>query len=344
MTTTQTTGMTPTTILRLKKILPILIADDIPIMLHGPMGIGKTEIADEVAEEMKLPLIDWRTNLRDPVDARGIPMPNIKTRTTEWMMPSDLPFEGTSHPDKGILRLDEINTGSPQMMNVCLQLVLERRVGEHRLKKGWRIIATGNRAKDKASINRMGLPLKNRFAHFELTPDPDSFVAWGLKKGIDPRLLAFIRFTAKEGLLHMPPKDDDTHAFPTPRQWVLAAKYINQPRDIRPVLIGSLVGDTASSKLEGFLRVYHELPTAEEVMKTPSKARVPTEPAARFAVSMMVSREITRKNVNAALEYAKRLGREMEMHTVIDATTRDADLLHTSAYGKWAVENQDLLH
>lgn len=342
--TTQTTGMTPTTILRLEKIIPILIEDDIPIMLWGPMGIGKTELGDQIAENMKLPLIDWRTNLRDPVDARGIPMPDVKTRTTQWMRPDDLPFEGTKHPDAGILRLDEINTGSPQMMNVCLQLVLERRVGEHKLKKGWRIIATGNRSKDKGTVNRMGLPLKNRFAHFEIAPDADSFVAWGLKKGIDPRLLAFVRFTAKEGLLHMPPKDDDTHAFPTPRQWVKAAKYLNQPRDIRPVLIESLVGNIASSKLEGFLRVYHELPSVEEVMKTPNKARVPTEPAARFAVSMMVAREATRKNIVPVIEYAKRLGREMEMHTIIDATTRDSDLTHTSAYGGWAVENQDLLN
>lgn len=337
-------GMTPTTILKLKKILLILLKDDVPVMLWGPMGIGKTELGDETAEEMKLPLIDWRTNLRDPVDARGIPMPNVKKRTTDWMMPSDLPFEGTDHPEEGILRLDEINTGSPQMMNVCLQLVLERRVGEHKLKKGWKIIATGNRAKDKGAINRMGLPLKNRFAHFEIAPDVDSFVAWGMKKGIDVRLLAFQRFVSKEGLLHMPPKDDDTHAFPTPRQWVKAAKYMDQPRDIRPVIVESLVGNVAASKLEGFLRVYHELPSIEEVVKTPDMARIPTENAARCAVSMMLAREATRKNFAPIIVYAKRMGREMEMHTIIDATNRDEGLKQISAFGGWAIENQDLLH
>lgn len=334
--------MTTTTLSKLERILPIFMHDNIPVMLWGPSGVGKSESAQQLAANAKVPLIDWRTNLRDPVDARGLPVPKLQENVTQWLRPSDLPFKGGKFPKKGVLLLDEINTGSQAMQNVCLQLVLERRVGEHILEDGWWIIATGNRVKDKGSITRMGQPLKNRFAHFEVEPDVESAIAHGIRIGIDQRLLAFLRF--KKEHLHCPPINDDVNAFPTPRQWFQNVnRYLDQPRDIRPHMIQAMVGQRAAVDLEGFLRVYHELPTFTEVVKNPDGANVPQEPAARFAVSMMLAREASAKVFGQVWKYAKRLGRELEIHTIIDATRHTSALIETSTYGEFAIANQDIL-
>src|ERR1700693_3238371 len=109
--------------------LRIHVENNIPVALWGAPGIGKSEVPRQLVASMKgWGLIDWRANLRDPVDARGLPVPNLKAKTTEWMRPSELPIGG-SHGEKGILLLDEINTASPPMQNVCLPMVLERRGG-----------------------------------------------------------------------------------------------------------------------------------------------------------------------------------------------------------------------
>lgn len=333
--------MTTTTLAKLETIIPILLNDNIPIMIWGPSGLGKTQVAKQIAKKAKLKLIDWRTNLRDPVDARGLPVPDMKAMSTSWLRPDDLPFVGSKHGKEGVLLFDEINTGSPAMQNVCLQLVLERRVGEHILEPGWKIIATGNRAKDRGSINRMGAPLKNRFAHFEVEPDIESFISYGIENKLDPRLLAFLRF--RKDFLHMPPVNDDTNAFASPRQWEVANKYVNQPRDIRPVIIESLVGKNPAVEFEGFLRVYHELPSFSDVVNGSNTAVVPKEPAARFAVSMMLAREVTSKTFGPVVSYAKRLGREMEAVTIMDSTRHHPLLMNTVAYSNWAIENQDIL-
>jgi hypothetical protein len=55
-----------------------------------------------------------------------------------------------------------------------------------------------------------------------------------------------------------------------------------------------------------------------------------------------LGRIATRQNFPSIIRYAKRLNRESEILVVTDATGRDESLKNIAAYGKWAVENQDL--
>ena len=73
-----------------------------PIMVSGPPGIGKSAIIKQVAESLGIGFIDLRLIYLDPVDLRGIPMPDAKQGTTKWLTPDFLPREG-----KGILASDK---------------------------------------------------------------------------------------------------------------------------------------------------------------------------------------------------------------------------------------------
>ena len=42
-------------------------------MIWGGPGIGKSEIPQQVADDLGVKLLDFRANLFDPVDVRGIP-------------------------------------------------------------------------------------------------------------------------------------------------------------------------------------------------------------------------------------------------------------------------------
>jgi hypothetical protein len=331
MTVTMTTAI---------ECLRIHVENNTPTALWGPPGCGKSEAVHQCGASLGMPVIDWRANLRDPVDARGLPVPDMKAGTTRWLRPSELPING-QHGPKGILMLDEINTASPSMQNVCLQLVLERRVGEHKLDDGWIPVATGNRASDRAIVTRLSSALKNRFAHLEIEPDINAWVAHAIESGINQYLIAFLRF--RKELLHMMPKDDTVFAFPTPRQWFAVNKYLGHPSATRRALIESMVGYEPSVELEGFLRVCHELPSLQDVVTMPDTAKVPTQPAAKYAVAAMIAKGATRKTFTNILKYAERVGREFEMFTAIDATRWTPALKETDCYGSWAVKNQTLL-
>lgn len=325
------------------QMLEIYIDNNQPVAIWGPPGIGKTQIPAQVAKRRGMMLVDFRANLHDPVDMHGLPVPDMVLRTTDWLRPSTLPFVGNdAFPETGILLLDEVNTASPSMQNACLQLVQERRVGEHVLKAGWVIVATGNRAKDKAHVTRLSSALKNRFAHIEFEPDIEAWSKWAVENKVDIHLIAFLRF--KKDLLHKMPASDDINAFPTPRQWSNVAQYVKQPKDIRVHLVSGLVGRDAAVDLEGFLRVYHELPTLKSVIEEPLKAKVPSEdePSARYAITAMLAHGADRKTFKPILQYAARLGTEFEVLAAVDAVRLHPELQQTSEFGTWIVKHQDV--
>ena len=45
----------------------------------------------ELAKGLGRKVIDLRLNIREPVDLRGIPVPDLETGTTRWLVPDELP-------------------------------------------------------------------------------------------------------------------------------------------------------------------------------------------------------------------------------------------------------------
>jgi MoxR-like ATPase len=139
-----------------------------PVMIWGSPGVGKSDTVKQTAEKRNIDLIDLRLSQLDSVDLRGVPSVDRERRRTDWNSPSILPYEG-----KGILFLDEINSAPQGVTAAAYQLILDRRLGDYVLPEGWNIIAAGNRVSDRAIVNQMPTPLKNRFAHlyFEVNND-----------------------------------------------------------------------------------------------------------------------------------------------------------------------------
>lgn len=313
----------------------------IPVFWLGAPGIGKTEGANALGDAMRLPVLDWRANLREPVDARGLPVPDLKEGVTRWMRPNDLPFEGSDHPDEGILFCDELNTASPSMQVVGMQLVHERRIGEHKLKAGWHILAAGNRMTDRAAAQRMPSALANRFAHLDVEPDLPTWVKWADASGIDPMVIAFLRFRPE--LLHNM-QGSDLRAFPTPRGWEKVAKVINAPDDIRQALVAGIVGDGPAAEAEGFIRVFRNLPSIAEIIANPDRIQVSTDPATQYAIATALARKADRKNFDPILRFANRaLGPEFSILLCVDAIGRDDGLKETRAFIDWAAKNQEVV-
>ena len=101
---------------KLKEELRDCLNAGYPAMIWGGPGIGKSEIPEQVAQEMGVPLIDFRANLFDPVDVRGIPyikqLKETGKRFTSWAVPDVFPI-AERDGERGILFIDELPTAPP---------------------------------------------------------------------------------------------------------------------------------------------------------------------------------------------------------------------------------------
>lgn len=311
-----------------------------PVMLWGPPGVGKSDIVHQLGAKKSRPVIEFHAALRETVDLRGIPVPDLATGKTRWLIPDELP-NAERDGQCGYLFCDEINQASPQMQGVLGGLILYGAIGDYRLPTGWRVIAAGNRVSDRAAAQRMPTHMRNRFAHLFVTPDVDAWATWANANRVAPEVVAFVRLRRND-VLHVMPKGDE-NAFPTPRSITKAAKYVHAPAKTRLRLFASLIGDAVAAELDGFIDLYRSLGSLDDIVANPEGAKLPSDSSCRYAVCTGLGRIATRANLASIIRYAKRLPRESEILVVTDATGRDASLRNTAAYGQWAVDNADML-
>lgn len=331
----------PVTSKELAVLVPILFAAKQAVMIWGDSGIGKSELSDQIAAAEGRRKIDFRLNIREPVDLRGIPVPDLAAMVTKWLTPTELPkSDGSDGPT--LLVLDEINTGTLQMMAVAMQLVLERAIGDYRLPDNCAILALGNRSKDSRAVVQMPKPLRNRFAHFTMIVDHDAWVEHCKRTGLPAEIIAFIRFRP-EYLLRQPVGEENAYA--SPRSVYRCGVYVDERPSLRMKLFFSMVGKDVGGEMESFVSMYKSLANIDDILKHPTTARIPTERSEFYAVGTALGRLADRKTFPNVITYAKRMGevhREIEILTVTDAVGRDANLANVSAYSKWAVDNADV--
>src|SRR4051812_39364086 len=117
-------------------MLEILTDAGDPVMMWGAPGIGKSDIVHQLGARKKRKDIEFHAALRETVDLRGIPVPDMASGKTRWLIPDELP-NAERDGEFGYLFCDEINQSSPQMQGVLGGLILYGVVGDYRLPPGW---------------------------------------------------------------------------------------------------------------------------------------------------------------------------------------------------------------
>lgn len=252
------------------------IAVQRPVFMHGPPGIGKSAIGQQLADEDNRPLIDVRLSLYDPSDLKGIPHLG-GDGAMHWSQPHELPRAGRkvevgnsfhrssllkfaadgetvlSTPEteqsirmldqeNAILFLDEMNSAASSVQAAAYQLMLDRRIGEYELPKNVALLAAGNRANDRGVTNRIPAPLANRMAHIEIEPIFADWAAWAATVGIKPEIIGFL--TANQGSWNTFETAKESVVFATPRSWDFISRTLpdNCSTDLARSLTAMYVG------------------------------------------------------------------------------------------------------
>jgi hypothetical protein len=320
-----------------------------PIMIWGPPGVGKSDIVAQTAARHGAALVDLRLAQMEPTDLRGIPFRD--GRAVIWAPPATLP-DAARDGARGLLFLDEITSAVPTVTAAAYQLILDRRLGEYRVPEGWAIFAAGNRHGDRGVTYAMAAPLANRFTHYEIEPDVDDFIAWGHGAGLDPRLLAFLRF--RPDLLFDFDPARSGPALPTPRSWAYAARALVKFAGDPALLAESLkacVGTPAGLALRAYLEHVDRIPDIAAIAAGRVKD-VPHGVELQCAVAAALVRHVARLErpgqdaaVAHTLAYARRFAqRELGVMLVTDlARSLGRPLYGVPEFADWAGDVADLL-
>jgi hypothetical protein len=279
--------------------LTLAVSADLPVVLWGEPGIGKTAALNQLAEALELPLTTVIASVHEPSDFAGLPVVGDDPAAQGVpMAPPDWAVR-LARAGRGLLFLDELSTAPPAVQAALLRVVLERRVGALRLPPGVRIVAAANPRSSAADGWELSPPLANRFVHVQWTYDHDVVVrglggTW--PKAALPRLdpgrltdaVTFARravcglLTARPGLVHQLPKNEARRGgpWPSPRSWEMALRLIafataaDASRDVLSMLVRGAVGDGPGLELLANLDRM-DLPDPEVLLADPAAAVLP---------------------------------------------------------------------
>ena len=318
-------------------------------MIWGGPGIGKSEIPQQVANELNIPLLDFRANLFDPVDVRGIPytrddlsVASGAMKITSWAPPDIFPSEET-HGPRGLFMIDELPTAPPATQNAFLQLLLTRQVGNYKMPDGWSCLAAGNRLTDGASVYQMPSPVRNRLMHYELEPSLDAWCEWALKNEVNTTLVSFMRY--RPNLLYSFKADE--YAFPTPRSWSFVDKRLRLTKNMDDSRlffgIAGAVGTGPAGEFLAFAKIADKLPDIDNLIANPSSYMPSEDPAVLYALTGAVASRAKESTLENIMKLSKKIPTEFQVVLVKSMLAIDKALFQLQAIQDWVKTNADVV-
>lgn len=345
------------------------IANGLVPFVKGSPGIGKSDVAHQVAAKHNLKLIDIRLAQCDPTDLNGFPTFNDKTGRSSYMPLETWPVAGDALPPKfnddgspimvknaqgqdvqatydgWFIFFDELPAAPPSIQAAAYKILLDRKVGMHSLHPAVKMAAAGNLTTDNAVAEDMSTALQSRLVHATMEVTLPTWMQWATKEGnIDTRILSFLEW--KPGMLYtfQPDHTDDT--FACPRTWAFASKQLKgldvQSDGVfaRAVLTGT-ISEGPAREFIAFCNFFGKLPSMTEIEANPEKTAVPEEVGVQYALTGALAQALASGDFKAGqlFKYMARLPLEYQVITLRTAIPRNRELARIPEIMEWCQKN-----
>lgn len=309
-------------------------------MLHGAPGMGKSDACIQIADDLSIPhdrVLVVHINNHDVVDFTGVP--SVSDGMTVFN-PTKMFYDYRHGTGAGLIVLEELAQSSQQLQTWAAGFVLERETPMFRLDDEVRIIATGNRAEDRAGAKPLLGHLNDRMYHFDVETSLDDWCEWAMENGVDAMGIAFLRL--RPNLLN--DYDPNRRSNPTQRSWTkLFTEVPNDlPTNMYLTAAEGKVGEGAAAEWVAARDMMNKMPSIDSIRLHPADAEVPTEPAVKYAVSTALSMTATPDSFSRDMTYMGKLPKEFQMVYVTDALRLSPELQQTQDFIQWAIKNKDI--
>jgi hypothetical protein len=302
-------------------------ADDC-LLISGVHGIGKSQIAEQWANENNIHMETLFLSHQEVGDLIGMPRTierdgEIVTMWTKpiWLQRLD---QASENGQETAIFLDELNRAPQDILQSALQLVLERKIHQHKLPT-----TSGQRTTIISAINPPELymtseldpALLDRFCYVDVEVDVEGWLKYGREKKINQMVLDFI-IENPTRLHFMPDEGSDEKVSASPRSWEKLAALVNTfskiPESIHYPLIKGKIGSAVGAQFYQFMLNYSKVVKIEDIEKVAKQAWKKTkdiEKVAEFVKELTEKMEAIGKNEMTHTLCSKYL--------VKDATTED---------------------
>ena len=226
---------------------------NLPLMLVGRHGVGKSELLRHAAQELGIDSIVYDLSLMEPTDLVGLP--RQEGNRTVYCPPASLPTSGN-----GLLVIEEMNRAPSYMLAPCLQLLTCRRLNDFVLPKGWLPVASANPAEDGYDVAELDEALLSRFVKVEVEADREEWLAWAKANDVHPDVVAYVEcdrsiFCAPES---------------NPRAWTYVSELLlangSSQTHLLQVAASGLVGEARAASFFRFMRKRLRPLKADEIL------------------------------------------------------------------------------
>ena len=253
----------------------------------------------------------------------------------------------------GLLLYDDLPTAPQLSQAAAYRTVYER----DNIGSDWMIVATGNRAEDRAATQRMPTPLVSKMGWIEFEPDPEG---WSMMMAGREGSSIVRAFLAHRPDLFVKFDPSTPGPFATARTWEALADLCQVYAPGLPPFeaMKGWVGEGPATEFNVFATMAAQLVSPEVVLMMPDTAPVPDDPGALYAISTALASKITAGNFDRVMIYLKRLMPEFVIYTVKlalatqgsrrkamgpDERRKTQVIERTSAFINFAQEYQDIM-
>ncbi|MCY0852468.1 ATP-binding protein [Cupriavidus sp. D39] len=320
---------------QLRSLLAAYIPARLPVLITGACGTGKSDIVEQAAKAAGHDLLISHPVVEDPTDSKGLPFPNSDGSAARFLPFGDLE-QALNAKCPLVWFIDDLGQASPSVQAAKMQLLLARKIGEHRLPEHVTFVAATNRRIDNAGVSNILDPLKSRFATIvELEPSIQAWTEWAVSNDVTPELIAFLRF--RPALLSTDQKTKELENLPSPRGWGSVARQLPVvPKGLELEAIAGAVGEAAAAEFIAFRQIYQHLPSIDGILTAPDVAPIPTNLSALCAISTALGQAAHPNNFDRVMVYAHRMMAEGYGEYAVmlcsDAVRRNSEICATPAW------------
>lgn len=214
----------------LARTLDVIRAAQLPVLLVGTHGIGKSAFLADYAVQRGLTAYVIDLSLLEATDLTGIPY--IADGCTRFAPPAMLP---TASSGPSVLILEELNRCDRSVRQPCLQLLTTRRLNDYVLPPDCFLASCVNPDGGGYDVDVLDPALASRFVSLHVVASAPDWLLWARASGVFAPVVAFVE--------RYPQSFDRS----PPRSWTMAATLLANavrqgwaPDQLETVLAGVL--------------------------------------------------------------------------------------------------------